>query len=388
MAISGNIRTMPFPDLMQWISMSRKTGTLVIKGQRFTKKILFTDGTVSAVTSNNPREHLGYYLVGWGYLSESELQGFLDQQRERRMMLGELLVQAGRMSRDDVTRVVLVKTEQTIFDLMLWDEGEFFFVDDNQPRREFQELALSVDHFIFEGARHADERRRMSDRIPDAFHVPRVLRAIDVSKLEDAARTIVGAIDGRRNIEQVALACRMTDFDVLGFVYQGLNAGAFELRPPGGASPEPIPGAVRSTWQDVVREAENSLSLGDLLEGYRHVHRLREKFGAVAAANEAATAIESEIEREVARTPLAATVILELAVPLHEVARLNCSPDEGFVLSRINGVYTLPQILNQLPGARLFNLVVIHNLLQRGVIKLRESQAVARYQGPKKTGYY
>ena len=150
-----------------------KTGTLVIKGQRFTKKILFTDGTVSAVTSNNPREHLGYYLVGWGYLSESELQGFLDQQRERRMMLGELLVQAGRMSRDDVTRVVQVKTEQTIFDLMLWNEGEFFFLDDNQPRREFQELALTVDHFVFEGARQADERRRMNDRIPDVFHVPR-----------------------------------------------------------------------------------------------------------------------------------------------------------------------------------------------------------------------
>ena len=207
-----------------------------------------------------------------------------------------------------------------------------------------------------------------------------------MNKLEDAARTIVGAIDGHRTIEQVALASRMTDFDVLGFLYQGLTVGAFELRQPPDA-PESIPGAARSTWQDIVREAENSLSLGDLLEAFRHLRRLREQFAAVTAASEAAAALEGEIEREVGKTPLAANVILELAVPLHEVTRLNCSPDEGFVLSRVNGVYTLPQILAQLPGLRLFNILVVNSLLQRGVIKLRESQAVARYQGPKKTRF-
>jgi hypothetical protein len=51
-------------------------------------------------------------------------------------------------------------------------------------------------------------------------------------------------------------------------------------------------------------------------------------------------------------------------------------------------VYTLPQVLAQLPGSKLFNMLIVHSLLQRGVIKLRESQAVARYQGPKKTGFY
>ncbi len=325
--------------------------------------------------------------MGWAYLSEDELVGFLERQRERRMMLGELLVQAGRMTRDDVTRVVRVKTEQTIFDLMLWDEGEFFFVDDNQPRREFRELALSVDHFIFEGARQADERRRMSDRIPDSQHVPRLARQLDLSKLEENARTIIGAIDGRRTIEQVALASRMTEFDVLSFLYQGLTAGAFELRAPAGP-PEAIPGATRSTWQDILREAENSVALGDLLDAFRHLRRLRERFAGVLAANDAATALEAEIEREINKSPLATNVILELAVPLQEVSRLNCSPDEGFVLSRINGVYTLPQVLSQLPGSKLLNMLIVHSLLQRGVIKLRESQAVARYQGSKKTGFY
>jgi hypothetical protein len=51
------------------------------------------------------------------------------------------------------------------------------------------------------------------------------------------------------------------------------------------------------------------------------------------------------------------------------------------VLSRINGIYTLPQILTMLPGPKLYNQLIIHNLLQRGIIKLRESQAVVRFSG-------
>src|SRR4030042_5768546 len=120
---------MPFPDLMEWISMGRKTGTLVIKGQRYTKKILFQKGTVSAVTSNNPREHLGYYLVGWGLLSEEELEQLLDQQKEHHVMLGELLVTTGRLTRTQVDHMVRVKTGETIYALMLWEGGGVFFLD-------------------------------------------------------------------------------------------------------------------------------------------------------------------------------------------------------------------------------------------------------------------
>lgn len=380
MAISGNLRTMPFPDLMQWISMSRKTGTLVIKGEKFTKKILFHDGAVAAVTSNNPREHLGYFLVGWGYLTEDELHHLLEMQRERRVMLGQLLVQMSLMSADDVDQLVRVKTEQTVFDLMLWEEGEFFFVDEAQPRRGFRELNLTVDHFVFEGARQLDERMRMRNLIPDASYRPRIAQQLNESALDESGRAIVRAIDGENSIEEIALACRMPEFDVLGFVHEGALAKAFEILPPSPTA-RPIPGSGHATWRDLIREAETSLSLGDLLEAYRSLRTIREKHAINRSALDAAGTVEKEIEKELEKAPLGPTMVLELAVPLQQLTELKSGPDEAFVISRINGQYTVSQILSVLPGVALYNLLIVHNLIQRGVVKTRESQSVVKYRG-------
>jgi hypothetical protein len=369
MAVSGNLRTMPFPDLMEWISMGRKTGTLVIKGQRFTKKILFQDGTVSAVTSNNPREHLGYYLVGWGVLSE------------------ELLVQTGRLTRAQVDHMVRIKTEETIYDLMLWQEGEFFFLDDVQPRRDFKELNLPVNHFIFEGARQADERRRISEAIPDSDHIPKVSRALDEAQLTPTGLAVLKQIDGAATIEEIALRCRVPEFPVLAFVFQGLQNGVFELQPPVRPARR-IPGFQRSSWRDRIMQAENSMALGDTLDAYRKVVEVRERYPDVPAAHEAADALEQEIAKEADKLQLPPSTVLELALAPKDIVQLKCAPEEGFALSRINGIYTVAQILALLPGARLHNQLIIHNLLQRGVIKLRESQEVVKHAGfrrPKKT---
>ena len=39
------------------------------------------------------------------------------------------------------------------------------------------------------------------------------------------------------------------------------------------------------------------------------------------------------------------------------------------------------QILALLPGGKLYNQLIIHNLIQRGVLKLRESQEMVRHPG-------
>jgi len=379
-AISGNLRTMPFFDLMQWISLAHKTGTLVIKGQRFTKKILFHSGSIAAVTSNNPREHLGYYLVGWGYVSEDDLQELLDMQKKSNQMLGELLVATGRLGRDQVDYLVQIKTEETIYDLVLWEEGEFFFLDDAQPRRDFRELNLPVEHFVFEGARQADERRRMAAVVPHSGYIPRVTHPLDAAQLSEIGLAIVAEIDGERSIDEISLRCRLPEFPVLAFVYQGIINDVFEiLSPP--EQPHAIPGFVRTSWHDLAREAETAIAMGDLLEAYRQLVALRQKYGEIAEAAEAAAALERDIVRELEQLPMSPTLILELALAPADIVNLKCAPEEGFALSRINGIYTLPQVLALLPGPRLYNQLIIRNLLQRGIIKLRESQAVVRFSG-------
>jgi hypothetical protein len=236
-----------------------------------------------------------------------------------------------------------------------------------------------VDHFILEGARQADERKRMRETIPDVLHRPRLRQRLNESALNESAQAIVRAIDGERSIEDLALHCRLPEFDVLSFVHQGTVAGAFEILPPS-ATPRPVPGAHSAGWRDLMRDAETSLSLGDLLEAYRLLKGLREKYASSPGALDSATSLEREIEREFQKDPLSPNLILELAVPINRITEIKAGPDEAFVISRINGNYTVTQVLNLLPGAALYNMLIIRSLIQRGVVKTRESQAVARYK--------
>ena len=74
MALSGNLKTMLPGDLLQWLSLGQKTGTLVIRNSRVEKKIFFRNGRVISSASNDPREYLGQFLMSHGYLSEPELK--------------------------------------------------------------------------------------------------------------------------------------------------------------------------------------------------------------------------------------------------------------------------------------------------------------------------
>ncbi len=95
----------------------------------------------------------------------------------------------------------------------------------------------------------------------------------------------------------------------------------------------------------------------------------------------AADELEREIATDVEKLPIGPSTILELALAPKDIVQLKCDPEEGFVLSRINGRYTVNQILTLLPGVRLHNQLIIRNLIQRGVVQLRESQEIARHQG-------
>jgi hypothetical protein len=63
MSLAGNLRTMPLPDILQWIGMGRKTGTLHLERRSIKKQIIFKKGEIYSSWSNDPRESLGQFLI-------------------------------------------------------------------------------------------------------------------------------------------------------------------------------------------------------------------------------------------------------------------------------------------------------------------------------------
>ena len=371
MSISGNLRTMPLPDLLQWVATSRKTGTLALEGDPYNKKLYFRDGLVVAASSENPKEFFGYYLVGWGYVAENELQELLDMQESHGTLMGELLVIVGRLSRENLLQVLQVKTEETIYEIFLWEEGDFRFLENILPAKKFQPLNIPVDMLILEGVRRTDEWMRCRESIPDARWIPKVVRAVDVKELGAIELSILREITGTNSIEEIALACRLALFHVLFFVFQGLSHGLFEILPPT-EDEVTIPGFSEVSWRTLIRHAEKDVESGELLKGYQRIVSLREKYTGRRAVSEHMAVIEKTIEAKLDELNLFDSSVPELVVPASQLTNEEFSPQEGFLLSRINGVYTLGEILKTVPGSSLENRLRLDQLIRREVVRLRD----------------
>lgn len=376
MTIAGNLRTMGLADMLQWLSSSHKTGTLVVDGAAYTKKIFFRAGDVVAVASDNPREMLGYYLVGWGYCTEDDLRYMVEMQDHFKVMLGELVVKLGHMNKEEFDHLLLVKTKETIYDLIMWEEGEFRFIEAELPDRDFLEVQLPVTSFLFEGHRQRDERLRMRTVVPDPGCIP-ILVAPPVD-LQDADTALVMLMDGRRSVEDIALESRVPVFDVMSLCYRFVTSGIMQIQPPEGE--RHVPGQSDAPWLESAGEIEDRLRRERYLDALKLLTSVRDKYSDDPEAQRWAEGMLGQLQVELDKNPIRNSAILEPAVSLGDLVNLECDPAEGFVLSRINGHYAMEDVLAQLPGSRLQNRVIIHNLYRRGLVKVRDATSVRRYR--------
>ena len=378
MTLAGNLRTMGLADIVQWLASSRKTGTLIIDGTEFTKKIFFRRGDVVAVASDDPRELLGHYLVGWGHCSQADIESMIESQNEKPMMLGELAIKQGFVSPEEFQSVLIAKTRETLYDLILWDSGDFRFIESELPDRAFHEVPIPAASFLFEGHRQRDERREMTDLVPDTSAIP-VLVAVP-EDLDNEDMALVMQMDGRGSIEELALRNRRQVFDVLKLVHGSVKSGLMQVRRADQSCS--LADQISAPWKATERDFMARLDRGRFLDALRLVNLAQEKFAVDPAVKPWTSSMLSRIEQALDEEGIRGSDILEVGIELNDLVNLDCDPAEGFVLSRITGMYSIEEVLNLLPGSDLNNRVIIHNLIRRGLVKAREFTSVKRFQNP------
>ncbi|HVO51150.1 MAG TPA: DUF4388 domain-containing protein [Thermoanaerobaculia bacterium] len=224
MAIAGNLRTMQLSELLQWLSTGLKSGTLVVRGAPGEKRIYFENGRVTSSSSTLEREHLGRFLVGFGFITEEELIRALEVQQESRILLGKILVMIGAIKETELADLVRLKAAETIYDIFLWTEGSFAFIDGEVPQLPMVPISSDVTGIVMEGLRRYDEWQRIKTKITSMRQIPTVTDPVETT-LGDREKLIVGAINGHRAIDQIALETHNPEFHVAKLVYDLMQSG-------------------------------------------------------------------------------------------------------------------------------------------------------------------
>src|ERR1700693_1654584 len=136
MGIHGTLNTMSVSDLLQFLAVGRKTGTLKLGRGSIIKQIYLENGLIVGSNSNDPREYLGQVLLHYGKIEEAQLQTAMDIQRQSGGKLGVILSSRGFVSQQDVIEVLRTRTLEIIYDLFIWEQAEFEFFDSEPPPGE------------------------------------------------------------------------------------------------------------------------------------------------------------------------------------------------------------------------------------------------------------
>src|SRR5204862_7594870 len=107
-----------------------------------------------------------------GYLTVPVLEKVMEVQMPSGILVGKIMVMIDVMSEEDLQRLMRRKAEEVIYDIFLWTDGDFYFVDDELPQMEMIPLQVDVTGIIMEGTRRVDEWQRIREPVPNQGVIP------------------------------------------------------------------------------------------------------------------------------------------------------------------------------------------------------------------------
>ncbi len=392
MGIVGNLRTMQLDELLQWLSQSKKSGTLEINSGKVDKRIFFKDGRILSSSSSKPEEYLGHFLVSHGLISELELSKAIELQEKTRTLLGKILVTTGALRENDLHRMLRLKAEESIYDLFSWTEADFRFLDDVLPESAMVPMSLDVTAIVMEGVQRVDEWRRIRQVIPTLEAIPVTVRELDTENARPGERRILELVDDERTIEEIRLQTHSSEFHVCRVLFEQHRLGTLKIIKPRWSSAPPLdddtPGGGAGGKAGTTTAAMAAmLSATALLEAarlyleeqsyeaaLRHLRAARSLEPENREVQAAMTEGEKQIRQEIERDGIKLAAIPKLAATMEQLTSAKISPQEGFMLTRINGTYDIQSIIKITPIPQIDALMVFWKLAKAGHILINPSR--------------
>jgi hypothetical protein len=404
MALQGSLQTMSVPDLLQFLAVGRKTGLLKFSHGKVVKGIYFENGVIVGSSTNDPREYLGQVLIHYGKITEAQLQAAMEAQRTdvqspreqaqspmskvqspgdigssdkprgsqpvAKRRLGQVLVDSGIVSEAEVVEVLEIRTLDIIYDLFIWKEGTFEFCAAGPLPPDFTRVHVEPNRVIMEGVYRSDELERYRTLIPADRSLMELGSGWTSSiGLGKTTRQLLYFLEKRMSVAEISYNMHSSPFEVYGQLYELVQKGLARVS---GELPETdestlAPSALPETPEDMLAIASRELDRGNGEKALSIVHTVLER----EPNNEGAQALMVKAEQKFIDRmyqEISPTGVPKIVIGTDELADKEIGPQEGFMLSRINGEWDVQSILSICPFREADSLGMIKKLLDKGII--------------------
>lgn len=367
MSLSGRLNTMDLPEVLQWVTIGRKTGSLSFVREKTKVHIFMKEGKIISSTSNDPTKQLGQFLLFLGKITEPELKRAFEIHLQSRVMLGKVLVQENLLSQEDVEKALVMRTEEVIYDLFLWEDGYFHFSSSEINPDELILINMDINALLFEGIRRKDEWTRIRAVFPNNDMIPSLRSDVDLKSLSltPLQKKLLFLLTLKKPISEIILELHGSDFLVCFELFQLFEQEIIEIIE---APPVPVEAVSPAQLFNKGLELMQSRRFQEAIPTFQEVLKLDPQN---AWASEQIEKAEQSICQEYYRTAIPPGKIPYFLIPESTLTRYSLTHEEGFVASRVNGTWDVKSIVMLSPLREFEILQVLDKLLKMELIALK-----------------
>lgn len=257
MGLEGTLRVFSLNDIFQVLGLQRKSGVLTVEGDEDTVTVSFLGGQVVSAESaaRGLDNRLGSLLVRAGRLSEEQLSRLLEKQKETQQRLGFLLIRERLVTPEDLREALRLQILRIVFSSFRWTDGRFRFSQEGPIDYDADHMSpVPTESILMEAAQMIDEWPRLEKKIRAAdvvFRKPAGVENLDLVTSGEGLREgklVVSKpeaeawrwVDGERSVADIMERAFLSDFDVYKGLADLLDRNLIEEAPPDA----PVPVAV------------------------------------------------------------------------------------------------------------------------------------------------
>jgi hypothetical protein len=159
-SIKGDISVMHLTDLLQWIDLAKKTGTITASYQGIEKKIYVEDGKVVYVTSNKEGERLGEFIMKDSRFEAEKIKSALIRSQAMKVPFTQMLIDLGYFTVEDLKWTIIMYAKDLLIDAITWEDGWFEFIQGIIPSYVTRgPIQLNTTELIFEVFKTIEEKK-------------------------------------------------------------------------------------------------------------------------------------------------------------------------------------------------------------------------------------
>ncbi len=225
MSLSGNLKTVSFPDILQLLATGKKSGVLEVRTSSRQKEVAFKEGNIiHASAVNSSEDLLGNMLVNRGKISKRDLERAITLHKQTGRQLGTTLIDMNVFDKAEIAEVLKQQIEEIVYNLFSWKEGDFIFHEGSAPKNAPFLIDLNTMSVIMEGTRRIDEWLEIQKVLPPddvllAISKSPKLQRDEISLSADEFR-MFALINGERTLPDLIALSPVGEFPTCRAIYR------------------------------------------------------------------------------------------------------------------------------------------------------------------------